>query len=44
MMVAPMLLELGTDGQKVWTSGGHYAKRAILVARTDPSVSKHRER
>ncbi len=89
MMVAPLLLELGTDaqkqrwlpgllegselwcqlfsepgagsdlaglatraerdgeqwivsGQKVWTSGGHYAKWAILVARTDPSVAKHR--
>jgi alkylation response protein AidB-like acyl-CoA dehydrogenase len=89
MMVAPLLLELGTDeqrrrwlpgivagtdvwcqlfsepgagsdlagvatravldgdqwvvnGQKVWTSGGHYAKRAILVARTDPDVPKHR--
>jgi alkylation response protein AidB-like acyl-CoA dehydrogenase len=89
MMVAPMLLELGTEeqkrrwvpgivdgtdiwcqlfsepgagsdlaavhtravrdgeqwvvnGQKVWTSGGHYARRAILVARTDPDVPKHR--
>jgi alkylation response protein AidB-like acyl-CoA dehydrogenase len=89
MMVAPMLLELGTEdqkrrwlpgivrgtdvwcqlfsepgagsdlagvatravrdgdqwivtGQKVWTSGGHYAQRAILVARTDPSLPKHR--
>ncbi len=89
MMVAPMLLELGTDeqkaawlpgivrgtdvwcqlfsepgagsdlagvstravrdgdewivnGQKVWTSGGHYAKRAILVARSDPAQPKHR--
>ena len=89
MMVAPMLLELGTEdqkrrwiegivrgtdiwcqlfsepgagsdlagvqtravrdgdrwivtGQKVWTSGGHYAKRAILVARTDPDQPKHR--
>jgi len=30
------------NGQKVWTSGGHYAKRAILVARTDPEVPKHR--
>jgi alkylation response protein AidB-like acyl-CoA dehydrogenase len=89
MMVAPMLLELGTEeqkarwlpgivngtdvwcqlfsepgagsdlagaatlavrdgdqwmvnGQKVWTSGGHYADRAILVARTDRDVPKHR--
>ncbi|MDY7101268.1 MAG: acyl-CoA dehydrogenase family protein [Actinomycetota bacterium] len=30
------------NGQKVWTSGGHYASLAILVARTDPSVPKHR--
>jgi alkylation response protein AidB-like acyl-CoA dehydrogenase len=89
MMVAPMLLELGTEdqktrwlpgimrgtdvwcqlfsepgagsdlagastlavldgdqwivnGQKVWTSGGHYANRAILVARTDREQPKHR--
>jgi alkylation response protein AidB-like acyl-CoA dehydrogenase len=28
-------------GQKVWTSGGHYAKWAILVARTDSDVPKH---
>ncbi|MTD12431.1 dehydrogenase [Nakamurella sp. YIM 132087] len=29
-------------GQKVWTSGGHDADLAILVARTDFSVPKHR--
>jgi alkylation response protein AidB-like acyl-CoA dehydrogenase len=30
------------NGQKVWTSGGHYARWAILVARTNPDVPKHR--
>jgi alkylation response protein AidB-like acyl-CoA dehydrogenase len=29
-------------GQKVWTSGGHYADLGICLARTDPSVPKHR--
>jgi alkylation response protein AidB-like acyl-CoA dehydrogenase len=29
------------NGQKVWTSGAQNAHMAILVARTDPSVSKH---
>jgi alkylation response protein AidB-like acyl-CoA dehydrogenase len=29
-------------GQKVWTSGAHLARWAILVARSDPDVAKHR--
>ncbi|MFT7602273.1 MAG: alkylation response protein AidB-like acyl-CoA dehydrogenase [Acidimicrobiales bacterium] len=29
------------NGQKVWTSGGHLADWAVLMARTDAEVSKH---
>jgi alkylation response protein AidB-like acyl-CoA dehydrogenase len=29
------------NGQKVWTSGGHRADIAILLARTDPDSPKH---
>ena len=30
------------NGSKIWTSGGHYSKFGILIARTDPDVSKHK--
>jgi len=30
------------NGQKVWNSGAHYSDFGILLARTDPSVPKHR--
>ena len=30
------------NGQKVWTTGAHYSKFGILIARTDPHVAKHK--
>jgi alkylation response protein AidB-like acyl-CoA dehydrogenase len=30
------------NGQKVWCSGGRYSNWGILMARTDPSLPKHR--
>lgn len=30
------------NGQKVWTSGGHYSDWGVLMTRTDPNAPKHR--
>lgn len=30
------------NGQKIWTSGGHYSDWAVLLCRTDPDAPKHR--
>ena len=30
------------NGQKIWTSGAHYANYGILITRTDPTVPKHK--
>ena len=30
------------NGSKIWSSGAHYSKFGILIARTDPDVPKHK--
>ncbi len=30
------------NGQKIWTSGGHYSDYGLLITRTDPNVPKHK--
>ena len=30
------------NGSKIWSSGAHYSRFGILIARTDPDVPKHR--
>ncbi|MGA1363148.1 MAG: acyl-CoA dehydrogenase family protein, partial [Ilumatobacteraceae bacterium] len=30
------------NGQKIWTTGAHYSRFGILIARTDPAAPKHR--
>lgn len=30
------------NGQKVWTSGAHYADYGLLLTRSDPTVAKHK--
>ena len=30
------------NGQKIWTSGAHWADHAILVTRSDPKTAKHK--
>ena len=29
------------NGSKVWTTGGHVSRRAVLMARTDPQAERH---